>query len=77
MRALGEQIEDAMQRGDLDKAHRLAGEGLVIAWHGSVLTEAPNGGCGLGGHAITSEGPGRRRHPSQQPGSTRARSTAP
>ena len=34
MRALGKQIEDAIERGDLDAAHKLAGEGLVTARHG-------------------------------------------
>lgn len=33
MRALGKQIEHAIERGDLDQAHKLAGEGLVIARH--------------------------------------------
>lgn len=31
MRALGEQIEDAVERGDLDEAHKSAGEGVLIA----------------------------------------------
>jgi hypothetical protein len=34
MRALGEQIEDAIERGDLDEAHKLAGQGFAIARDG-------------------------------------------
>lgn len=34
MRALGEQIEGAIERGDLYQAHKLAGEGLVTARYG-------------------------------------------